>query len=337
MLGSLRLDDPELRYESVRLCSDLPLSEPGFVRENSSWVLELDDRRVDRLEYQLELSGADGSTEVVCDPGNPMRAPGPFGEKSVLISPRYHAPAWLDRQGVDGASAQVSVRVLGRDLPLTVWTPTGTDGHALPLLVAHDGPEYDELASLTQYASVIIGQGTVAPFRVALLPPGDRDEWYSASAVYGRSLVSRILPALRSEFAVHGRAVAMGASLGGLAMLQAQRTWPGTFAGLFMQSGSFFMPRFDRHEARFPRYARIVRFVNGVLRRAILAQPVPAVLTCGIAEENLHNNRVMVAALRDQGYAAALHEVPDLHNYTSWRDALDPFLTDLLAHLWPAR
>jgi enterochelin esterase-like enzyme len=337
MVGSLRLDDPELRYESVRLCSDLPLDERQFVRENGSWVLDLDDRRVDRLEYQLELSTVDGNTEVVCDPSNPLRAPGPFGEKSVVFSPTYRAPAWLDEEGIDGAFAEVKVRVLGHDQAVAVWEPSGTDGHALPLLLAHDGPEYDELASLTHYASVIIGRGSVAPFRVALLPPGDRDEWYSASAVYGRSLVSRILPALRSAFVVEGRAVGMGASLGGLAMLQAQRTWPGTLAGLFMQSGSFFMPRFDRHEARFPRYARIVRFVNGVLRRAIVAQPVPAVLTCGIAEENLRNNRVMAAALIDQGYAGRLHEVPDLHNYTSWRDALDPFLTDLLARLWPAR
>ena len=123
----------------------------------------------------------------------------------------------------------------------------------------------------------------------------------------------------------------MGASLGGLAMLQAQRTWPGTFAGLFLQSGSFFVPRFDRHESGFPRYGRIVRFVA---RRAARARRAASrsrsLMTCGAEEENVHNNRLMASALAAQGYAAELHEVPDLHNYTGWRDALDPHLTRLL-------
>lgn len=61
---------------------------------------------------------------------------------------------------------------------------------------------------------------------------------------------------------------------------------------------------------------------------------VPVVLTCGSAEENLHNNRLMATALRDQGYSAVLHEVPDTHNYVAWRDAFDPHLTGLLARVW---
>ena len=55
----------------------------------------------------------------------------------------------------------------------------------------------------------------------------------------------------------------------------------------------------------------------------------PAVLTCGTGEENIHNNRLLAAALGDP-----LHEVADLHNYTAWRDALHPHLTGLLEELW---
>ena len=146
--------------------------------------------------------------------------------------------------------------MLGRPLEIGVWSPGEGE---LPLLVAHDGPEYDELAGLTRYAGAMIERGALPPFRVALLPPGDRNEWYSASAVYGRALSSRILPALRDAVGITGLPVGMGASLGALAMLQAQRTWPGTFAGLFLQSGSFFVPRFDRQESGFPRYGRITR------------------------------------------------------------------------------
>jgi enterochelin esterase-like enzyme len=265
------------------------------------------------------------------DPGNPLRAPGAFGDKSVVVAPGYSAPAWLDQPVTTGRDDDVSVRVLGRDLPIRVWSPAAG---AMPLLVAHDGPEYDELSSLTRYAGAMIDSGAVVPFRVALLPPGDRNEWYSASAAYARSLCCRILPALRDAVDVAGQPVGIGASLGGLAMLQAHRSWPGVFGGLFLQSGSFFIPRYDRHESGFPRYARIVRFVGRVLRAQSYSDPVPVTMTCGGEEENVHNNRRMAAALRAQGYDAELHEVADLHNYTSWRDAFDPYLTRLLAGLW---
>jgi enterochelin esterase-like enzyme len=325
MAGSLRVDDPEGRYAAIRLCSDLPLPDRDFARDDGGWVLPLPALRLARLEYQLELLHHDGTTEVACDPGNPRRAPGAFGEKSVLVWPGYRPPAWLDEPAVAGRFDDVAMRVLGQELDVRVWSPG--DG-PLPLLLAHDGPEYEALGSLTRYAGVMIERGAVAPFRVALLPPGDRNEWYSASAAYGRALAGRILPGLRDQVAVAGRPVGMGASLGALAMLQAQRRWPGTLAGLFLQSGSFFIPRFDRHEAGFPRYARIVRFVGGVLRAP--APALPIAMTCGAEEENVHNNRVMAAAL-----GTGLHEVPDLHNYTGWRDALHPHLTRLLAALWP--
>jgi enterochelin esterase family protein len=52
-------------------------------------------------------------------------------------------------------------------------------------------------------------------------------------------------------------------------------------------------------------------------------------MTCGGAEENIHNNRLMAHAL-----GAELAEVPDLHNYTAWRDAFDPHLTGLLRRCW---
>jgi len=334
MFASLRVDDPEARYAAVRLCSDLPLGEPDFVRENGAWVLRLPRTRLARLEYELELVGHDGSAEVVCDPGNPARASGPFGEKSVLLAPGYRSPGWLDAPTASGDFAELRVKVLGRAIEVRIWSPGGGE---LPLLVAHDGPEYDALACLTRYAGAVIEGGAVAPFRVALLPPGDRDEWYSASAAYGRALYGRILPALRARVWVAGRPVGMGASLGALAMLHAQRTWPGAFGGLLLQSGSFFVPRHDSHESWMRRYGRITRFVRGVLHAPSHPDAVPVALTCGTQEENIHNNRLMAAALIAQGYEGRLDEVPDLHNYTGWRDALDPHLTRLLARLWPPR
>jgi enterochelin esterase-like enzyme len=328
MLEGLRVDDPEGRYAAVRLCSDLHVENRDFVRENGAWVLKLPDARLARLEYELETVDHDGGSQTMPDPGNPNRAPGAFGEKSVALADDYEPPWWLDAQPVEGTRDSVTVRVLGQELAIEVWSPG--DGGELPLLIAHDGPEYDRLAGLTQYAGAIIGDLATVPFHVALVPPGDRNEWYSASAHYARTLCTGIIPALRDAVPVAGLPVGMGASLGGLAMLHAQRRFPGTFSGLFLQSASFFEPRYDRHESGFPRYRRIIRFVGGVLRASTAIETVPVAMTCGTEEENVHNNRSMVAALRDQGYVAKLDEVPDMHNYTGWRDAFDPYLTALL-------
>jgi enterochelin esterase-like enzyme len=335
---TFRLADPEGRYAGVRLCSDLPLSDGqrSFTRDGAHWVLEIEPPPIARLEYHLEVTDADGVSETGPDPGNPLRAPGAFGEKSVLLTPRYEPPAWLDVPPVEGRTQGFSIRGrgLGAQVNGRIWTPADTTD-PLPLLVAHDGPEYDKLAQLTRYSGAMIASGALPPHHVALLAPGQRDEWYSASALYSRALYVDVIPGLRAAVAVEGLPVGMGASLGALAMLVAQRRAPGTFGALFLQSGSFFMPRLDSQESGFPRYARIVRVVRRILRSPAHPDPVPVQLTCGTAEENVFNNRVMARALAEQGYEARLDEVPDMHNYTGWRDAFDPHLTRMLQRVWP--
>jgi len=335
---ALRLADPDGRFNAVRLASDLPLSheQRSFARNGEGWRLDLDLPDVLRLEYTLEVDHVEGGTEHLCDPDNPKRAPGAFGEKSVLELPGYETPTWLDEEGVDGEYAEVEIRGrgLGAHVPIRIWSPaTAAAGQPLRLLLANDGPEYDQLSQLTRFCAVKIASGELPPLRVALLQPLDRDQWYSASAIYSRVLAHDIVPALRS-LGVIGAPAAMGASLGGLAMLHAHRRFPRTFSALFLQSGSFFMPRYDAHEHRFPRYARIVRFVRETLRDGQYAIPVPTTLTVGTAEENAHNNREMARALSAQGYEVSLEQVPDLHNYVGWRDALDPHLTTLLKRAW---
>jgi len=320
----LRLPDPEERYAAVRLCSDLPARE--YERHGDEWRLEL-DAPVARLEYELELVHPDGGRECVLDAENPYRAPGAFGEKSELRLAGYAPPAWLEEEGVVGGYTDVADGV-------RVWAPEDAEpGEPLPLLVANDGPEYDSLARLTHFLAVSIARGTAPRHRAALLAPRARNDEYSANTRYGERLVRRVLPAIGEAVAV-GRVVGMGASLGGLAMLHAQRRHPKVFSGLFLQSGSFFTPRYDAHEVRFSRYRRVVRFVREVLVTRTHPDPVPVVLTCGSAEENVHNNRLMAATLAGQGYPAVLHEVPDMHNYTAWRDAFDPYLPELLERAW---
>jgi len=326
---SFRLDDADRHLTGVRLVQEVGI--PGDLLDfryddaDRAWHLRPPRPPVWRMEYRLELRHADGRTETVGDPGNPRRVGGAFGDKSVLELPDYREPAWLRRELVLPAPA-VKAEITAR-----IWSPAAPTGH---VLLAHDGPEYDRLAALSHYSAAMVGAGRVPAHHLVLLAPGERNEWYSANPRYSWSVVADLLPRLYAELDTHEPVVAMGASLGGLAMLHAQRRYPAAFGGLFLQSGSFFVPRLDRQESGFRRYLRIVRFIGKVHRATEWAPPVPTVLTCGLAEENLHNNREMAQILRRQGYPVWLHEVPDAHNYTGWRDAFDPYLTDLLQRVW---
>jgi enterochelin esterase-like enzyme len=329
-----RLADPEHQLAGVRLVQDarIPGDQLGFHRGGDRWELVIDRPPVNRMEYLLELQHQDGGKETVLDPRNPQQVAGAFGTKSVLEFPGYTPPGWLGIAAESGnvTSVDVPVKALDAAVSVRVWSPKGTQhDERLPLLVVHDGPEYDTLASLTHYLSAGVAGHWLPRLRAALLSPGSRDRWYSANMRYTRALCTTMLPAITGRVATSVR-VGMGTSLGALAMLHAHCRYPDAFDALFLQSGSFFWPRFDSHERWFPYYRRVVGFVTNVHDGGLPPRPVPAVLTCGMVEENIENNLLMVKTLRGRGYPATLHEVPDMHNYTAWRDAFDPYLTELL-------
>jgi enterochelin esterase-like enzyme len=229
----------------------------------------------------------------------------------------------------------VASRPLRATVEVTLWSPPGAgDDDPLPLLAVHDGPEYVARTGLTALAAEAIAGGRAPAHRIALLHPGAREEWYSASALYARALALEVLPAVAADVPQQGRPVGLGASLGALAMLHAQRRHPDAFGGLFLQSGSYFTPRYDHMEKGFARFGRIVRFVRDVVRDQEYDHPVPAALTCGRDEDNVHNNRRVAAALALQGYGAALDERPGGHDWDTWEVGLREHLPGLLAEAW---
>ncbi len=331
-------DGGEPTLAGARLLPALSLPDAGldFGHDGGEWRLTLARPPVHRMEYKIQLRRPDGDTEEICDPANPLRAPGAFGDKSVIEFPGYTVPKWLDAKHVDGERVGLTIPapLLGHDVEALVWTPD-EPAEPLPLLVAHDGPEYERLAGLTGFVAALIAEERLPRCRVALLAPGARDDNYSANPRYAATLHQRVVPALRDAVAVTGPIAGMGASLGGLAMLHAQRALPGLFGALFLQSASFLTRELDPQEdGRFGKFAQVDAYVQQVLAEGAPAETVPAVLTCGLAEENLANNRQMAATLARQGYAARLVEVPDAHNYVGWRDAFDPALAGLLRELW---
>jgi len=329
------LPDPDRRRRGVRLVQELglPHDELDFRYDEPAgrWVLTLPRPPVHRMEYRLQLRDAEGHVETINDPAADGMAPGAFGEKSVLEMPGYAPPEWLAAGARWEASTELSITTRGGPVAVTVLSPPVPTRR---LLVAHDGPEYDRLASLGVFAAAVVAAGRVRPFHLALAAPGPRDERYSANPGYTAALATRVIPTLHARLDTRAPTVLMGASLGGLAALHAQRRHPRGIGGLFLQSGSFFVPRYDECESGFPYYRRIIRYVSTVLAARRAGHPVLTMLTCGAIEENVYNNRLMAAALGKQGYPAALHEVPDTHNFTAWRDAFDPHLVHLLNAVW---
>lgn len=314
--------DPEHELAGVRLVQELGV--PGdlldFRRVPGGWALTLEAPAVLRMEYRLELRADSGERQEICDPANPLRAPGAFGEKSVLELPGYVRPDWLATPAT-GTYDDLAFPAgeLGGEIHVRVWTPAGASGK-LPMIVAHDGPEYDRLAQLTTFAAA-----KLPPLRVALVAPGDRNRWYSANPAYAEAMATTVLPALAEL--TEGRPIGLGVSLGALAMTHLHRTYPDTFAGLFLQSGSFFTPELDPQERDFSGFEPVTTFVAGLDEGA---RPIPVTITCGTVEGNLANNRRLADLLRAQGYPVTLVEVPDAHNFVAWRDALDPALPELI-------
>jgi enterochelin esterase-like enzyme len=335
------LDDPKRSFVQVGLDCDDALAGPRhFRRTASGWTLALPRPDVARVEYRLVLTSRSGQTSVVCDPGNPERVRTAFGERSVALMPGYERPTWLRRDVEEGVTHALSYSgdAVG-ELPVTVWSPAGLAATTpAPMLVVNDGPEYADLAELGHYASVMVDTAALPPFRMALMQPVERDEWYGANPVYIGASIGAVR-SVTTEFSVQGPFVLMGASLGGLCALLTACAAPSYFAvaAVFSQSGSFFQPDLDPQESSYPYFERVTAAVHQLRVAGRATRRLRVGMTCGSHEENLANNRVMAEAMTTQGHDVVLREVPDLHNFTAWRDALDPTLTEVLRRAWGAR
>jgi enterochelin esterase family protein len=332
--------DPGHRWIRVALdCDDAIAGRRTFRRSASGWALAIPRPDLDRLEYRLVVTDPAGVTQVICDPENPEITPTVFGDRSVGLMPGYQRPAWM-RSGSSpdpGTFSDVEFKdqTLG-ELPIRVWSPSELPaGRSAPLLVCHDGPEYASLATLPQYASAMIGARRLPPCRVALMQPLDRDGWYAANKDYAAAEIAA-LDVIGESHPMLGSPAVMGASLGGLAALIVALNPQSPFAGVFSQSGSFFTSDLDPQEASYPYFTEVTHAVARIATSKP-HQRLQIAMTCGAMEENLANNELMARHLREHGHQVAFATVRDLHNYTAWRDSLDPTLTDMLRSVWSTR
>ena len=265
----VRLPDPEGAAEKVRLWSDLDLGDTSFEKVEGGWELRLTDLPVDRLEYLIDIDG-----ELAPDPTNPQTVGGAFGDHSWVVLDSYRAPAWLDAPKVSGELRELNeLSDVDVDVDVVVWEPPGAEH----LLLAHDGPEMAAYGGLLDFVAASIAAGTMPPTRVALLDPGPRNQRYSANPEYAAALSDEVVPALLAAAPTLSYPVLLGQSLGGVAALHAAWTTPRRYAGLLIQSGSFFTPELDAQESDFEHWDEVTGFVTSLLAATQAAPDAPAV------------------------------------------------------------
>ncbi len=306
-----RLHDHDRRLSAVRLVQGVVPASPDFAYDPASctWELRLPRPPVHRIEYKLDLRYPDGGAETVCDPDNPRRIGGGYGESSVLWCGDYREPDWLRHPQAAGAWRDVDLPLpaVRSEIVARIWSPDTPTGN---VLVAHDGPDFQRYGQLARYTAAMIGANRVPPYHLVLLPPGERLEWYSANPAYARAVAADVLPKLAAELGTERPVVGVGASLGA-AYTAARYNQPFDLDATAASVGyPMFMKPYDGGA-----WVGVSKIRNAV-------------------EENLANNRDMADTLRRHGYPVTFVEVPDAHNWTGWRDALDPHLTSLLQRLF---
>ncbi len=253
----------------------------------------------------------------------------------MLELPGYCPPSWAastEWRTWRQRSVRWPTNRLGVEIAGTLVCPTGVnDGEPVPLLVVHDGSDYARLTDLLDYLGWLAEQRPETRCRVLLLEPVNRNRSYAADAAYTDTLVRVALPEVSRLAPTKTPLVALGASLGALALVHAEATYPGTFGGILAQSGSFFVPRYDAHERRFAQFDQVVRATRALHERPERLAGCTLRFTAGLGEENLANNRALAERFAAAGVDATLTTGRDGHNFTAWRDLLHPALGDLLA------
>jgi enterochelin esterase-like enzyme len=307
--------------------------------DESGWfVLPLAMPPGTRLEYKLEVQDSYG-THLVDDPLNPHDATHPFGANSVCVADGYETPWWaLPDDAVPGGRLVECVTesaALGRETRTKVYLPAGFDvdgGHRHPLLVVLDGTDYLLYASGATVLDRLIAAGELPPTVVAFTQPVDRLVEYAADDRQHRHIVEELVPELERDVPCIGTPagrVLMGCSFGGVSTLSTAASAPGFFGRLLIQSGSFAGAGVGCRP-RPERLWRPVRQFVGDYMRDPQAVADRVVVTCGIFESLICENRAIVPVLEDTGMDVRFIEQLDGHNWVSWRDALGPALPWLL-------
>jgi enterochelin esterase-like enzyme len=304
----------------------LPAEQP-FTRLPGTpfWFRELALPESSRVEYKFEVVRR-GRGEWILDPFNPNRAHDPFGANSVCQAAGYSRPEWtlhdpLVRAGTVDA-IEVQSRHLGDRRTVPIYIPARfRKTRRYPLLIVHDGSDYDRYAGMRVVLDNLIDRLEIPPRVVALSNPHDRLREYANDARHADYLVKELVPLMEAHVPTGGSPASrclMGASFGAVATLSTAWRHQGVFGNLLLQSGSFAFSDIGHHK-RSREFDPVADFVNAF--RADVGKPASRVyMSCGIYESLIYENRTMLPVLERAGIEVRYAEARDGHNWENWRD-----------------
>lgn len=297
------------------------------LRETDLWYLTLDLPDDARIEYKFDIV-EDGKHRWVTDPFNPLMAHDPFGANSVVHTSGYERPIWShpDVQARPGTIEEhtISTKAFGGERKLSVYLPARFRlTRRYPLLIVHDGLDYNRYASLRTVMDNLIHGLEVSHMIVVMTQADDRLVEYADDQRHARFLVEDVLPWVEQRYPIKAdpsQRGLMGASFGAVASLSAAVHYPGTFGRLMLQSGSFAFTDIGENK-RGPAFEPVVRFMNSYRDNPTRCSE-KVYLSCGTYESLIYENRSIVPFLQHTGMDVRYTEARDGHNWENWRDRL---------------
>ena len=291
------------------------------------WLLTLPVEDGGRFEYKLAVHDGDGEHWVL-DPLNPARAGDPFGENSVCRTWGYRPPIWSTPLGAPEGTVEtlaVDSATFGGTRQERTYLPAGYDADApYPLVIIHDGDDFDTYASLKTSLDNLIDRGDIPPLVAVLIQTKDRMGEYARARDHARYVVNELLPAITARYRISTDAanrVLLGASLGAVASLATAFRYPGIFGGLILKSGTFILDDRALEQRQHPVFHQIARLVRALRR----APPIPgtrAFVSTGELEGLADENRALASFLRSHGVEVLFKSAWDGHHWHNWRDQL---------------
>jgi len=314
----------------------LPSSQQlARVEATDVWHLTLQLPPGSRVEYKLEVV-RHGHGEWIQDPLNANHARDPFGANSVAHGTGYEIPSWIhpDPTAAKGHLDEIWIdsHTFGRR-GFGLYIPARFQrNRQYPLLVVHDGHDYQRYASLNAVLDNLIDRLEIADAIVVLTSSPDRLREYADDERHARFLVEELVPYVGRLFPLDAQPQSrclMGASFGAVASLAAANRYPGFFGRLLLQSGSFAFTDIGDRNHRGPLFDPVVAFMN-----QFRADPTPVservFVSCGMYESLIYENRSFVPLLQSTGMDVRYVEARDGHNWENWRDRLREGLSWLM-------
>lgn len=309
------------------LASDLTDFRKAAIAVEPGRTIDLPDLPDDAY---VEYGWLDAGRDYMADPAPAHpKADNPWYAHLLAIhGPQYRAdPLALGADATDAGQldrlAFESQRLGGQKRRAMLYTPPGLEpSQPLPVIYCHDGLAFRHHGHFTALVDRLIAAGEIAPLKVVLVQPVEREDEYPFNEAYLRFTLDELVPEVeaRAGFVCNGQRAALGASLGGLFSAWLAWTAPDVFGHVLALSGAFITSPASRLDHRSGG-----EWLREQVRRTT-RKPLRFDLFCGRLEWITDANRNLAAALTEQGYAVTYRERSAGHNWTNWRNAMPGLL-----------